>query len=70
MRPEDQEFVWRCDRCASATVLDGRGGYLECACPEPHNDWHFQTLTPGGKFELELWYDPNNLTAPGVRSLP
>lgn len=56
------EFVWRCDRCGSATVLTGAGGNLTCACPgPPHSDFHFQVLTPGGVFELEKWYDPREL---------
>lgn len=64
------EFVWRCDRCGSATVLTGHGGNLNCVCTDgPHPHVHFQALTPGGRFELELWYDPNDLSAPGVRSL-
>lgn len=70
MNLADQSFVWRCDRCGSATVLTGAGGNLNCVCPEPHNEVHFQVLTPGGHFELELWYNPNDLSAPGVRSLP
>jgi hypothetical protein len=68
---KDMRFVWRCDRCGTPTVLTGEGGTLECICEDqPHNNWHFQALTPHRRFELEVWYDPNDLAAPGVRSLP
>lgn len=64
MRLEDQSFVWRCDHCGCATVLDGHGGKLNCiCCDQPHTHFHFQVLTPGGVFELEKWYDPNQLYA-------
>lgn len=52
---EEMRFRWRCKRCKTITLLDGRGGNLHCQCAEKHNDFEF--MVDRGRFADGEWHD-------------